>query len=244
MSDSGLASLFAALADDLEQLARLHRCEIDAATVGLLKSEKFPSGLALQPEPASEHMAATVEFLPIDPAGLDRLAADYAAIYLNHRYGVSPCESVYLSDDHLACAWPMFELRALYAAAGLARRTSHDFDDHLVTQFDYLVHRLRYPHPGRGRAAELACFVDEHAGYWFPDFAAGVARHAETAFYPALAVLTEAWLETFRHCLGDLSAMPRAAPEVLRARIEAKAIRHRTETTPLRFMPGGRAPGW
>ena len=72
MSDSGLASLFAALADDLEQLARLHRCEIDAATVGLLKSEKFPSGLALQPEPASEHMAAAVEFLPTDPAGLDR----------------------------------------------------------------------------------------------------------------------------------------------------------------------------
>jgi TorA maturation chaperone TorD len=76
-----------------------------------------------------------------EPASLDELAADYAAIYLNNSLGASPYESVWLSDDHLACAAPMFELRELYAAAGLrAADWRSRFDDHFVLQLQYLQH--------------------------------------------------------------------------------------------------------
>ena len=49
MLDGALASFFTALADDLEQLVRLHQCELDLATVDALQAEQFPQGLALLP---------------------------------------------------------------------------------------------------------------------------------------------------------------------------------------------------
>ena len=70
---------------------------------------------------------------------LDELAADYAAIYLNNRFGASPYESVWLSDEHLACDRSMFELREIYAAAGWQVSDWRSrFDDHLVLQLQYL----------------------------------------------------------------------------------------------------------
>ena len=43
------SELFAALADDLEQLIRLHDRELDAETLAALRSADFPHGLALPP---------------------------------------------------------------------------------------------------------------------------------------------------------------------------------------------------
>lgn len=104
-----------------------------------------------------------------EDASLDGLAADFAAIYLNNSLGASPYESVWLSDDHLACAAPMFELRDLYAAAGLqAADWRNRFDDHFVLQLQYLRHILVDPGIDLKSAAR---FIDEHLGYWFPDFA-------------------------------------------------------------------------
>ena len=42
--------LAAALAEDLEQLVRLHDRELDAATLSALKAADFPNGLALMPQ--------------------------------------------------------------------------------------------------------------------------------------------------------------------------------------------------
>jgi hypothetical protein len=49
------SELFAALADDLEQLIRLHDRELDAETLAALRAAEFPHGLALPPagRPAS-----------------------------------------------------------------------------------------------------------------------------------------------------------------------------------------------
>ena len=134
------AELRDALVEDLDQLIRLHDRELDAEILAALKVAAFPNGLALSAadeagRTAHSNMAAALHDMPT----LDELAADYAAIYLNNRFGASPYESVWLSDEHLACDRSMFELREIYAAAGWqASDWRSRFDDHLVLQLQYL----------------------------------------------------------------------------------------------------------
>ena len=148
-----------------------------------------------------DELGGSVPAALTEPASLDELAADYAAIYLNNSLGASPYESVWLSDDHLACAAPMFELRELYAAAGLRVADWRSrFDDHFVLQLQYLQHLLHVPAEGR----QAASFIDEHVGYWFPDFAQRVSLFCATSFYAALAELTHVWLLRLRGLLGTV----------------------------------------
>ncbi len=113
------AELCLALCDDLDQLIRLHDRELDAETLAALRESSFPEGLALLPEgDAATCAAENMRRALTENLTLDELAADFAAIYLNNALGASPYESVWLSDDHLACSAPMFELRDLYAALG------------------------------------------------------------------------------------------------------------------------------
>ena len=134
------AELRAAIVEDLDQLIRLHDRELDAETLVALKQVDFPGGLAMFPvgQAGSPDWANTVAAFR-ESISLDELAADYAAIYLNNHWGASPYESVWLSDDHLACAAPMFELREIYAVAGFrAADWRRRFDDHLVLQLQYV----------------------------------------------------------------------------------------------------------
>ena len=237
------ADLSAALADDLDQLIRLHDRELDAEILIALQDAKFPDGLALLPqgavgEAACTNMAAALR----EPPLLDELAADFAAIYLNNCFGASPYESVWLSDDHLACAEPMFELRALYAAAGLqVADWRNRFDDHFVLQLHYLRHRLAM---ATVDPENLANFIDEHIGYWFPEFARRVALQCDTAFYAALAELTHVWLIRCRQLLAELYDLPVPSRQTIAARINKKMVRDKAEVAPLRFMPGADGPSW
>lgn len=237
-----------ALAEDLDALIRLHDRELDAETLKALQAVDFPSGLALLPsgeagDDACRRMHAAVAGLAATPPGLDQLAADYAAIYLNHAIGASPYESVWLDEEHLTCQQPMFELRRIYAVAGLQVedwRRRHD--DHLVLQLLYLRHALV-----RGKAdwAALAEFLDMHVGYWLPDFARQVAAHGASAFYAALARLTSAWLERLRDLLAEMHGLARPPRPELAARIRRKLARGEPGEMPLQqFMPGAAGPGW
>ncbi|MFN4326119.1 MAG: molecular chaperone [Azonexus sp.] len=235
--------LFAALADDLEQLIRLHDRELDAETLGALRCADFPHGLALAPAGEAGLMVyAKMAAALAEPTPLDELAADYAAIYLNNSLGASPYESVWLSDDHLACAAPMFELRELYAAAGLrAADWRRRFDDHLVLQLHYLREVLR---SASRPLEETAHFIDEHIGYWFPDFARRVSLFCATPFYAALAELTHFWLLRLRGLLSEMCALPIPSREEMTARINRKQASEKAEVAPIRFMPGAQGPSW
>ena len=85
---------------------------------------------------------------------LDRLAADYADIYLTNGLRASPCESVWLDEDGLVMQGPMFDVRACYSRHGLAvpdwRRRS---DDHLV-------HQLLVPGPSAGANFTETCDLE------------------------------------------------------------------------------------
>jgi len=238
-----------ALLEDLEQLIRLHDRELDAQTLGALKAVDFPAGLALTPdnqvaELAHANMAQALTGLPQDLSqqALDELAADYAAIYLNNSVGASPYESVWLDDEHLACQQPMFELREIYAAAGFqAADWRSRFDDHLVLQLHYMHHVLQN---AAVDGEKLANFIDEHVGYWFPDFAARAAMNCHTPFYSALAELTHVWLLRLRNFLDEIYDCPLPTREEMAARIHRKLALDKAEVAPIRFMPGAQGPSW
>ncbi len=235
--------LFVALADDLSQLIRLHDRELDAVTVDALKKADFPSGLALPMAGEVEAAACgNMQAALAEEISLDFLAADFAAIYLNNRLDASPYESVWLTDDHLACGGPMFELREIYSAAGWqAADWRQRFDDHLVLQLQFLQQQMLSPSVD---AEKLAVFIDEHIGYWFPDFAKRVSMYCDTAFYAALAELTHVWLIAFRALLSEMTGLEVPSREAMSERIHRKLALDKAEVAPIRFLPGAQGPSW
>jgi TorA-specific chaperone len=237
------AELRDALVEDLDQLIRLHDRELDAEILAALKAAAFPNGLALAAadeagRAAYSNMAAALHDLPT----LDELAADYAAIYLNNRFGASPYESVWLGDEHLACDRSMFELREIYAAAGWQVSDWRSrFDDHLVLQLQYLRQVLA---SAVVDPEKLAIFIDQHLGYWLPDWAQRVSAHCNTAFYAALAELTYVWLLRFRELLGEIHDLPMPSREEMSALINRKLALDKAEIAPIRFVPGIQGASW
>ena len=237
------AELRNALVEDLDQLIRLHDRELDAEILAALKVAAFPNGLALSAadeagRTAHSNMAAALHDMPT----LDQLAADYAAIYLNNRFGASPYESVWLSDEHLACDRSMFELREIYAAAGWQVSDWRSrFDDHLVLQLQYLRQVLA---SATVDPEKLAVFIDQHLGYWLPDWAQRVSAHCNTAFYAALAELTYVWLLHFRELLGEIHDLPLPSREEMGALINRKLALDKAEIAPIRFVPGIQGASW
>lgn len=200
-----IGEVASALAEDSFTLALLHEHELSAPILAELKNLDFPDSLGLLPvgeetQAAFRMMRMAVSSLPAlaGAAFLDDLAADFAALYTTGAFGVSPCESFWLSDDHLVCQEAMFELRALYAAAGLVvpdwRKRP---DDHLVFQLQFLGRRLAAA-ANDDDWRRLAGFLDRHLLRWLPDFAARAAARCDTPFYAALAVLTDAWCRQLR----------------------------------------------
>lgn len=215
-------------AEDLLVLARLHGRELDAAAIhsldedcagdflGLqLTGEVAATGLAMMRRGLAELMA------DLNQETLDRLAADYADIYLNHGLRASPCESVWLDEDHLTHQGPMFEVRHWYRAQGLRvedwRRRS---DDHLVNELDFLAHLLAGAHQSIP-LAEAARFMDEHPLRWIEPFAERVADRCSSRFYAGLALLTAAYLDELRDLLARLTGEPRPSPAEIEARLTA-----------------------
>lgn len=233
-----------ALAEDAEMLAALHDRELTAETVAALRETGFPANLGLLP--ASDAARKTWQMMQaavpaeIDAERLDRLAADYAAIYLTGAYGASPCESVWLDDDHLACQAPMFDLREIYAAAGLAAENwRRRPDDHLVLQLLYVAHALRQANDAAALRG-LASMLDQHLLRWLPDFAARVSDRCEHPFFAVLAGLTFLWCEQLRDLLAECLAEPRPAREAIEVR---HGPQQQAETVPLAYLPGA-APSW
>ncbi len=241
-----LQAVGTALAGDAEALAALHDRELTPAMIAALRAGGFAGTLALTPatggaRAALEALVQGIATLPAagDAAGLDDLAAEYAAIYLTGAYGASPCESVWLDDDRLVCQQPMFAWRALHVAADLEppdwRRRA---DDHLVLQLQYIAHVLRRAQSIDAWRA-LADVLDMHTLRWLDEFAARIAARGQIPFYVGLVVYTAAWVDGLRDLLAH--ALGKARPT--REAIEARARPPVPESVPLTFMPGA-APSW
>jgi TorA maturation chaperone TorD len=239
-----------ALAEDFASLALLHDREFTPALILALRQADFPGNLAMLPRDDAgrdgvEAMHRALAALPsdLDADCVDGLAADFAAIYLTAAYGASPSESYWLSDDHLVCQSPMFELREEYKARGLA---VPDWrlrpDDHLVFQLQFVAHLLNSVANADDWRA-LGRFMDFHLLRWLPDFARRVAARCETPLYAALAMLTFAWCDQLRALIaGNLGEAALTADEVA-AQLNSQRVGDAL-AEPVRFFPGASGPSW
>lgn len=212
-----------AVADDLRALCVLHDREVTAEVLADLRASGFPHCLGLKlgssaAQAASELWRAAFEAIPEDPDGLvlDELAVDYAAIYLNHTYRASPCESVWLDEDGLAMQAPMFAIRRWHERFGarvVDRRTRSE--DHIAAQLSFVASLFDAED---ATLKDCADFLDEHLLRWVGDFAQRVAHACGTPLYAGLAVLTAAYCEELRDVLSDDCGLARPSPEELAKR--------------------------
>lgn len=177
-------------AEDLRLLAWLHASEHPADTLCQLHQGGFPNGLDLPPSPAAERLHALLAALAALPPAerlqqQEELAADYAAIYLNHTLRASPHQSVWLDEDNLMLQAPTFAVRAYYRRYGIRADWRKMADDHLSNELTFVALMLEQHHP----EAALG-FLRQHLLAWLPAFAERVSQRAATAFYAALAELT------------------------------------------------------
>lgn len=249
-----------AWADDAATLALLQDRELTSALLTDIKAIDFPGNLGMLPQDERgrqvfDAMRCAVAALPDVPETvfMDNLAADFAAIYLTGALDASPCESFWVSDEHLVCQEAMFELRQLYADDGLAvpdwRKRP---DDHLVFQLQFLARRLGrlatetadgIAGADRDQWRSLAAFLDRHLLRWLPDFAGRVATRCDTEFYAALLLLTDAWCQHLR----DLIALHLGEPRPSMEEVEAMARPQHLDNAnpePVRFMPGSGGLSW
>lgn len=253
MSDALISVALAdAIADDLESFALLHDRELTAAVIVELCRIGFPGNLGFRPpgeraRQAFELMAHAIHSLPVEGGEtvadgfLDQLAADYAAIYLNGSLGASPYESVWVSDDHLACQDAMFQLRNLYAAHGLQSADwRRRFDDHLVLQLQFLARAIRQAR-SREHWRHLARVLDDHLLRWLDDFAQRVAARCDIPFYAGLALLTAAHIDGLRDALVLSLDEARPTKEQVDERCRSK---RQPEAVPVAFIPGAAGPSW
>ncbi len=192
------------LAQDLRSLAWLHARERDATTWLTLYRAGFPQGLHLAGAEGLRVMSEALEALhdeqACDPQGTDdRLAADYAAIYLTHALRASPCESVWRDEDHLMMQAPTFAVREFYRRHGVSALNWRLMpDDHLVHEVCFVAQLL-----DSARHDVALEFLDRHLLVWLPQFAARVAQRADTAVYAGLSVLTMEIMTLLREQLAD-----------------------------------------
>jgi putative dimethyl sulfoxide reductase chaperone len=245
-------ALAEAIADDLETLALLQDCELAPATLAGLWEIAFPENLGFRPAGEASRQAfdlagRAMRMLALESAAdgpiamADRLAADYAGIYLNGSLGASPCESAWVSDDRLVCQDAMFQLRDLYAQFGLQgpgwRRR---FDDHLVLQLQFVAHLLRQGHSAEDWRC-LARVLDDHLLRWSGAFAQRVATRCATPFYAGLVELTSSHLDGLREILETVLGEVRQSAEEIEARCRPG---RQAEAAPVTFVPGAGGPSW
>lgn len=235
-ADEEQKQFFAAVAEDLQAFALLHHAEPTSELIADLKAVGFPDNLALKlkARESTELLAAALAEIPSPPdaATLERLAVDYASIYLTYALKASPCESVWLDDDHLACQNAMFEVREWYKRYDLSVENWRTrSDDHLVLQLLFITHLLK-----KNEAHEAAAFMDAHLLRWLTGFAQRIATRSDSQYFAGLAVLTGVYCEELRDLLTELLDMPRVTPPP-----PVKAAE--PELNCGSFVPGD-GPGW
>ncbi len=254
-SNASLQQWSEAISQDLQQIAVLHDKEIDKTLIDALREVNFPYnlGLVLSSEVGNEetglykpqHFFKTVlQELPenIDQETLDRLAVDYADIYLNHGLHASPFESVWLDEDNLLQQEPMFQIREWYKRYGLETENWRiRSDDHLVLQLQFIATLLAPESPVsdkfslQQRLHDATTFMDEHLLLWVSDFCNLVSQRCSTDFYASAMVLTNAYIQELRDVLAEITEIKRPSAEEIEAKRRANIP---VVEEPISFIPG------
>lgn len=240
---------WSAIGDDLALLARLHDREIDAGLIASLRAWPVADWFALRLEGEEFEQAAELlkEALarapePMTERALDEMAAEYAAIYLNHTYRISACESFWMGEDGLERQDAMFDVRRCYARLGLrAPNWRVRADDHIAYQLAFLAQvagALGDPQIG----AQVAEFMRQHPLAWIPAFAGRVARRSLSPFYAGTALLTASYLTNLAGALARYHGVD-VTPVERKMATQPPLQGPTCADPPPRYTPG-LGPGW
>ncbi|MES9900792.1 MAG: molecular chaperone TorD family protein [Sedimenticola sp.] len=229
-------------AEDLTMLATLHSSEPDQTLITALHETGFPENLGIlmtstQGLWALDFMERALTTIPepVDKSSLDELAVDYAGIYLNYSFKVSPEESVWLDEENLTHQDAMFQVREVYQQHGL---TAADWrkvpDDHLVLELQFIAYLLENGQD-EGALRESGGFLDKHLLRWLPLFATRIAARCDTPYYAGLASLTAAYCEELRDTIVKILGEPRPDPKEIEERMKPKI---EAQPQPVPFVPG------
>ncbi len=226
-SDELLALFRIRVAEDLRLLATLHDHEPDAESLQELRVLDFPLSLTLSAGTAAGEESmdlmrqALVELPePADEALLDKLAADYASIYLSHNISASPEESVWLDEDGLKYQDSMFQVRGWYESYGLEIPDWRSrADDHLVYQLQFIATLFDLDDQSE-TLEKAATFMDEHLLRWLGNFAERVLGRCDSAYFGGLAGVTAAYCEALRDDLAEILEQPRPSEDVIELRMK------------------------
>lgn len=215
-----------ATAEDVRGLAFLQDGELTQEVLTQLKEIQFPDslGLRLQSEEGKKacdllRKGLAEIALPLDQAVLDDLAADFAGIYLNSRYHVTPYESPWCTEEGLMRQAPMIQVREWYKKYDLlAKDWKKRPDDYIALELEMVAYLLG-AEDKEGTLAEAAQFLDEHLLRWIKPFATEVSLRCTTRFYAGLVWLTAAYLEEVRNLLASILQVPRPSPEEVEKRM-------------------------
>lgn len=209
--DAAARAALDAAQEALAILIRLHDREADAALItglkGIQAGTLFAALLGSRTgKQAAGLLQSALDALPeaADPHVLDRLAVDYAEIYLTNGFRIAPEASVWLTEEGLERQEPMFEVRDWYAHYGIAvpdwRKRA---DDHIVHELQFVAFLL-----AKGSAVAIrdaARFLDRCVLPWVPQMGRRVAQRAETQLYAATGMLTAELLEALRAQLEQIT---------------------------------------
>jgi TorA maturation chaperone TorD len=203
------------VAQDADVLAVLHDNALTQDLVVALHEANFPACLGLQPATptacsAWEAMQNIVGQMPTsgDAGFMDRLSAEYAAIYLTGAYGASPVASFWLNREGTPEAFPAGGARARHTYAGLLPNDWRQRpEDHLVMQLHYLSSMSQQART-REEWANIVDLLDAHMLRWIHAFASRVIERSALLFYPGLIALTASWLDTLRDLLASYLHVP------------------------------------
>ena len=197
---------------DAEQLAALKKLSFPAVTGSDDADEDLRQGYAL----LSDALAETEE------ADLDKLAADYAKIFLaaGEASGKAafPYASVYLDRKHRVGGDMDAKMRALYLARGrepdpAAFRTTHD---HIGLMLEYMAILCDEQLAAADEEQTLNALLREQRDFlrddlqsWVYAFTADVVKYAELKFYSGVALVTNGFLKKETEFLKEAKGLLR-----------------------------------
>mgnify|MGYP001774003158 FL=1 len=195
-------------------LATLFSAELDAATLAryregeaapLLAHLRETHGLEAETERLERALAGLVMF----PAPQLELAADFAGLFLTDaRIGAPPYASLYAERAFLGQAAERMAVR-LSAAGYTVKSDLGEPADHLAVMLDYLAARCQSL-VGASKPDEVGkdikTFMEQELCTWLPAFVLRCKQVATASdFYPALAVLTAAYIRGLCSLRGPLT---------------------------------------
>ena len=228
MSQEYSVDLFKEIAFDLKIFARLNGMELDKEVVSNLESAEFPHSLVIPLKDKEIDEVIDMATKSLKELGdayrndnselIDMVAGEFAGIYLNRKYDISPDESVWLDESGLARQASMINIQEIYSKHNLKSADwKNRTEDNLSLQLEFIAHLFEN---GKNpeNLIEVADFMDNHLLIWLKEFAVAIFNRCKSEFYASIVILTYVYCDSLRDVLAEILDKPKKILSVDEAR--------------------------